>query len=231
MRSLVNKEKRDIFVANQLKWSPNANEQVLQFIYNFAWHKASTETEHEQIRCLFMDGYCYYFATMLKTAFKRGEICWCAPYGHFVWLDTNGVPYDIEGVSTAEAKYYIPETYIEEGLADFMHVPGVTFNASKEYIDAAIKQYEFDVANNCIKTTDDEKAIKRLSGAYISVIHKVPDYGYGVRKNSKIPIQELMFENEYDPDYIESISADFCQGFTVAKTIILRILKTFLERK
>ena len=192
MRSLVNKEKRDLFVTNQLKWSPNANEQVLQFIYNFAWHKASTETEHEQIRCLFMDGYCYYFATMLKTAFKRGEICWCAPYGHFVWLDTNGVPYDIEGVSTAEAKYYIPETYIEDGLADFMQVPGVTFNASKEYINAAIKQYELDVKNNCVKTTLDimftknqiKQYLKEKADNYFSVANEFIKKGNGTIKTN-----------------------------------------------
>jgi len=229
MRSLVNKEKRDIFVANQLKWSPNANEQVLQFIYNFAWHKASTETEHEQIRCLFMDGYCYYFATMLKTAFKRGEICWCAPYGHFVWLDTNGVPYDIEGVSTAEAKYYIPETYIEDGLADFMQVPGVTFNASKEYINVAIKQYEFDVKNNCVKTTLDTKILRKLNNAYMGIIHKVPDYTSATKKCCKRKIQEFMLKHECDDDYVEEISDDFCQGFGVAKNLILKTMKTYFN--
>ena len=233
MKSLVNKEKRDKWIEKQLQWNSDANEQVLQFIYNFAWHKASTEAEYEQIRCLFMDGYCYYFANMLKTAFNRGEICWCAPYGHFVWLDVNNIPYDIEGVSTSEAEYYIPECYVEAGLTDFMHVPGLTFNATKEYIDTIIKQYEFDIANNCIKTTDDERALRKIINAYISVIHKVPDYGYGVRKSSKRKIQEFMLENGYDldADYVESISDEFCQGFGVAKELILNIMKPFLERK
>ena len=78
-----------------------ANESVLGFIFDFVWCKASNINEYELIRSLFMDGYCYYFAVILKTAFNRGEICWCAPYAHFIWLDTNGIPYDIEGVSTA----------------------------------------------------------------------------------------------------------------------------------
>lgn len=137
-------ERRCTFISETRSWEANADETVLGFIYDFVWKKAASEEEYEMIRSLFMDGYCYYFATMLKTAFSRGEICWCAPFGHFVWMDENGVPYDIEGVSTAEAEYYIPERYVAEGLDDFKHVPGKSFGATKAYIGKAIECYKKD---------------------------------------------------------------------------------------
>lgn len=137
-------ERRVAFISETKSREANADEIVLGFIYDFAWRKAASEEEYEIIRSLFMDGYCYYFATMLKTAFNRGEICWCAPFGHFVWVDENGVPYDIEGVSTAEAEYYIPEEYIHEGLDDFKHVPGKNFGATKAYLRNVIEKYTKD---------------------------------------------------------------------------------------
>lgn len=146
MKDYNNKNKeRENFINSIKKWEKEANESVLGFIFDFVWCKTSNINEYELIRSLFMDGYCYYFAVILKTAFNRGEICWCAPYAHFIWLDTNGIPYDIEGVSTAEANYYIPEAYITDGIADFKHVPGVEFGATKEYIDNAIKMYEKNI--------------------------------------------------------------------------------------
>lgn len=42
--------------------------------------------------------------------FGRGEVCWAAPFGHFIWLD-NETPYDIEGVYYGESLYFIPESY------------------------------------------------------------------------------------------------------------------------
>ena len=137
-------ERRVEFINGTKEWEVNADEAVLGFIYDFVWKKAASEEEYEMIRSLFMDGYCYYFATMLKTAFNRGEICWCAPFGHFVWVDENDVPYDVEGVSTAEAEYYIPESYIAEGIDDFKHVQGKNFGATKAYIGNAIEQYKKD---------------------------------------------------------------------------------------
>ena len=52
-----------------------ADKQVLSFINDF-------REDDKSIRQKFCAGYCYYFAVMLKDAFHRGEICWCAPLGH-----------------------------------------------------------------------------------------------------------------------------------------------------
>ena len=118
-----------------------ADKEVLTFIDDFL-------ENNDIIRKKFRAGYCYYFAVMLKDAFQRGEICWCAPYGHICWVDDNGVPYDISGVCDSECDFYIPVRYIPEGIADFKHIPHKAFNASKEYIETAIQAFCRDVIAN-----------------------------------------------------------------------------------
>lgn len=116
--------------------------KVLAFIDEFL-NKEGQENV-ETIRHLFRSGYCLHFAEMLKSTFQRGEVCWCAPFGHMVWMDEDGTPYDIEGINYSDCDYYIPINYIKEGLNDFRHIPGVEFNASQEYIDNAIEKYKKD---------------------------------------------------------------------------------------
>ena len=111
-----------------------ADKQVLSFINDF-------REDDKSIRQKFCAGYCYYFAVMLKDAFHRGEICWCAPLGHICWVDDNGVPYDIDGVCDSDCNFFIPIRYIREGIEDFRHVPGREFNASREYIQNAIQTF------------------------------------------------------------------------------------------
>lgn len=118
-----------------------ADKDVISFIEGFLG-------DHEIIWQTFTAGYCYYFAVMLKDAFQRGEICWCAPYGHICWVDDNGVPYDISGVCDSECDFYIPVRYIPGGIADFKHIPHKAFNASKEYIETAIQTFCRDVIAN-----------------------------------------------------------------------------------
>lgn len=95
--------------------------EVLKFISDFYICFNKDETKHEQLRYLFMNVYCYYFAHMLKLAFNRGEVCICAPFSHFVWVDMDKIPYDIEGVSASEYDYLIPETYLGDAVNDFLH--------------------------------------------------------------------------------------------------------------
>lgn len=113
---------------------------VIQFINNFLNLQTHSSEDIETLRKTFMDGYCYYFAHMLKAAFDDGEVCWCAPYGHFVWV-CNDVAYDIEGVYVSDCLYYIPEKYLGEAILDFKRIPGKEFNASKEDIEKIIDSY------------------------------------------------------------------------------------------
>ena len=110
-----------------------ADEQVLQFIYDFRTMQKS-EAAEDAIYTQFESGYCYYFAHMLKLAFKRGEVCWAAPYGHMVWVDDDGIPYDISGVDDSDTNDYIPEFMMESTVKDFRHVPGVVNNTTDQKI-------------------------------------------------------------------------------------------------
>lgn len=133
---------------NQLDENNGADPVVIRFINDFYSNIAKSPEEQEVLRGTFMSGYCYFFAHMLKEAFNSGEVCWCAPYGHFVWCnDYKGetFAYDVEGVSIASAEFYIPEYYLGNLLDDFKHVPGKVANATRAQIDAVVKRYLADI--------------------------------------------------------------------------------------
>lgn len=134
---------------------PNINEEycgykgskdVLDFINTFLTHN-KTDVADEVLKNQFSAGYCYYFAVILKAAFNRGEICWCAPYGHFCWVDEDGIPYDIYGICVSEAEHYIPYYFLGEALNDFLHT-NKTFNATKEDIQQIIDKYLLSHSQN-----------------------------------------------------------------------------------
>jgi hypothetical protein len=139
------------FVQSNLKFCPKANKQILYFIANFLYH-CGVDAD-EIIREQFRAGYCLHFAMILEKMFPGGEICWCAPYGHMVYMH-DGIPYDIEGINTSDCDYYIPISFIKDGIKDFMHVPGVAFNASEEYIKDAIERYKV-----CCLHTENHKDV------------------------------------------------------------------------
>ena len=127
------------------KQVPDADVTVLQFITDLVCCAAKTEAEYEIIRSTFRAGYCWHFAHLLKNAFQRGEVCWAAPFGHFVWLDNNGIPYDVEGVNFGEQLYHIPESYLGDHIKDFTHIPGDKVTpATEEDVIAIIRKYEDD---------------------------------------------------------------------------------------
>lgn len=132
--------------------TPEVNKQVLRFIKNFNTYMVDTEKEYEVIRRIFRTGYCWHFAHLLKTTFGRGEVCWAAPFGHFIWLD-NEIPYDIEGVYYGESLYFIPESYLGDTLRDFLHIPDIAHNTTAEEIMGIIHRYEKD---NNLPNRDDE---------------------------------------------------------------------------
>lgn len=125
-------------------------QEVLKFIDDFKNH---SNIPYE-IERLFRSGYCYYFAHILKDAFNRGEVCWCAPLGHIVWTDTDGVSYDIEGINNSECLEYIPIKYMGDTINDFKRTDK-SFNASKSDIIQIIKNYYED-----INKTFDENDLK-----------------------------------------------------------------------
>lgn len=118
----------------------NASQEVIDFIDDIY---ASQPREHnEAIRSLFHNGYCYYFANMLKMAFGRGTVCLAYPFGHIVWLDTDGIAYDIEGVTISEYEKLVDIECLPELKYDFMHVRGLQSPPDiKERVDKLLLEH------------------------------------------------------------------------------------------
>lgn len=83
------------------------------------------------------------------------------------------------------------------------------------------RQTEF---NSLIKKWDQTKGKNMKSPVHIGIIDKIPGYSQATPKRDKRKIKEIMYEYEYDDDYIKSISDDFCQGWDTAKNIITNML-------
>ena len=84
-----------------------------------------------------MNGYCFYFASMLKVAFNRGEIYIVAPFGHVVWRDTDDRYYDIDGEYIGAVDAMIPVTDPFCAIKDFKHL------GKNDHLGASKKQIEF----------------------------------------------------------------------------------------
>lgn len=50
------------------------------------------------------------------------------------------------------------------------------------------------------------------SPVHIDIVDKIPGYSQATSKRDRRKIKKIMYEYEYDDDYLESISDDFCQG-------------------
>lgn len=130
------------FALPQIKRYDGCDKEVLYFIGSVRYHKGGKY--EEAIDSLFISGYCYYFALMLKEAFGRGMIC-NNGRSHIVWLDgTNqntDVAYDITGVYT-DYEVLIPVKAMGETILDFMHVPGLVHNTTDKEVAELINRFK-----------------------------------------------------------------------------------------
>lgn len=113
------------------------DKKVMDFIDNFATLFGMLHPdETEAISKVFSNGYCYYFAHILKEAFGCGEIYMTANDAHIVWMHKN-IAYDIHGVfnkyprSANNGNFYngelIPIAMLPNYMESFKHVvPGAT---------------------------------------------------------------------------------------------------------
>lgn len=111
--------------------------EIYQFIEDF---RSNVGKNEDAIIYQFTNGYCYHFAHMLKQLFHEGEVCWVAPYSHFVYV-FDGVPYDIRGVYDSDYDYFIPEVYLGDLITDFQHIEGRDACATVEQIDNVVDRY------------------------------------------------------------------------------------------
>lgn len=112
------------------------NGHVLAFIRQFLLYKAESSVQE-----MFLNKYCYYFATILKEAFSRGAVCLAAPLTHIVWVDDDGVPYDANGVFSGKVKYLIPVSYMGDTLNAFKMTSEEDNNVSNDDIARIVEVY------------------------------------------------------------------------------------------
>lgn len=125
-----------------MRGTDNHSEEVSVFCNKFIRTACNCGVEWDALRNLFMAGYCYYFAMMLKAAFNRGEVYIAAPYGHVVWRDIDNRYYDIEGEYVGDAEAMIPVTDPFCSIKDFKHLGDKDhLGASNEQIKFLIKKY------------------------------------------------------------------------------------------
>ena len=128
---------------NKCKFKNLLSKDVLNFIADIAF---KPNCDAESTRLLFRTGYCYYFAVMLKDAFNRGKVCAAYPISHFVWVDDNGIPYDIEGIYEGSAEDYIPIEYFNiEDYLGFKQLKDNDSVCSRERLDEIYRNYLNDL--------------------------------------------------------------------------------------
>lgn len=73
--------------------------EVMSFIDEFYNRRgANSDCDKKSLEKQFYNGYCFYFAHILKAAFNRGCVCCIVDGSHVIWLDDDNVGYDCQGV-------------------------------------------------------------------------------------------------------------------------------------
>lgn len=80
-----------------------------KFLMKFNYFRTKWEMLWLSILGIDTAGFCYHFAMILKTTFKRGKIVWVCPKNHFAFLDDDGILYDYLGAYRYNWIYLIPE--------------------------------------------------------------------------------------------------------------------------
>ena len=112
-------EETQRFIRSQQIINHKARYDVLAFIGRFR-ATAAPDPDNAIVR-VFTCGYCLYFAHMLQFAMSRGHVVLAAPFNHIVWIDDDGIAYDINGIQT-DFLFPIPIGALSDGIHDFMHV-------------------------------------------------------------------------------------------------------------
>ena len=158
----------------------NGNIEVIDFISKILYFSQddscrnmkynSTRTEDEvsnPIASLFTNGFCYYFAVILKDAFNRGEICWHKNYSHIVWRDVDGTSYDIDGVFDAPDEEIVPvETSLSNMILDFKHTKEkytVKLPEFHDWIVNEMKSNDSHMVSTLFKEIPDDEIIPNLT--------------------------------------------------------------------
>lgn len=117
------------FYQNNDRFRDVVNMKVIKFIDDVVSFPDLDGSVSENIDHLFIAGYCYYFASMLKIAFG-GKVCWAQDRGHIVWVDCDDdvsfddlqclTAYDITGVCE-DYKRLWPIEYLGNMILNYKH--------------------------------------------------------------------------------------------------------------
>ena len=123
------------------------DKKVMDFIHRFiTLFDRLTPAESSTLASVFSQGFCYYFAIILKEAFGCGDICITSDCTHVVWVYKN-TAYDIGGVyskyprSANIGNFFngnlIPISMVPHYIDSYKHVlPGTTQKGMSEMENA-----------------------------------------------------------------------------------------------
>lgn len=121
----------------------------------YAWTEEAKEEKTKPIVRLFTEGFCYYFAIILKEAYPGGTVCLLKGHGHIVYL-YQGKFYDITGELTNRRN---PVEYFGEFINDF----------KQNYIGGGITKAEL---MKCVKQAECDDNILSMTHNVIHCITK-----------------------------------------------------------
>ncbi|MCM1215100.1 MAG: hypothetical protein NC548_11335 [Lachnospiraceae bacterium] len=105
----------------QTEWRkefPTADISFLRFIDTM--HDNYVGHDLELITSFMRDKYHWYFAHMFDLAFpNQGTVCFVYPDARFVWVDAEGIAYDIDGPHAFTESYVVPERLLGNVANDY----------------------------------------------------------------------------------------------------------------
>lgn len=119
----------------------------------YAWTEDAKIEKCKPLVRLFTEGWCYYFANILKDAYPGGTVCLVYRHGHIAYL-YHGKFYDITGEITNHRNKYIPIEYFGDLINDFKQTylgDGATSSEIKRcVIKAKIDNNMLSMTNNTV---------------------------------------------------------------------------------
>lgn len=184
------------------------NASVIRFINQFkTLFNELTIEETDTFVKVFRNGYCYYFAIMLKDAFNRGEVCMTYDCRHVVWIDDDNVAYDINGIfgwyaETSNKDNYwngllVPVEKIPNYIESFKHVPDKpgTDRTGMEEFDKVKQEIaeKTDFMNVKIWSFDDPLNVHKFSNVddmVNMILTHVPSNGFYNVTENKVTVDQ-----------------------------------------
>lgn len=85
---------------SETQYKLGAAHDVINYIAMFRWFGGRKNVQ--VITNVFTNGFCYFFALLLKDVFARGDLVELDGFSHVLWQDTDGKVYDINGLWTRD---------------------------------------------------------------------------------------------------------------------------------